>query len=49
MKRKGKLLVFSLALFAIAMYLFICVDWRIAIGVFIYSWSMNIEHKIKED
>lgn len=38
--------IFSLTtvLFLISMYLFISVDWKIAVGIILFGWMMNLEN-----
>ncbi len=43
MTTNTKLLIFSLALVSAGLYFIILVDWKIAVGLFLLSWGMNIE------
>lgn len=37
--------IVALSLVLIATYLLWSVDWRIALGVWLFGWSMNIENR----
>jgi hypothetical protein len=39
--------MFSLLLCSVAIYLLKSVDWKIAIGVFLFIWANNITENIK--
>jgi len=39
-ERKGAVTL----LYAVAMGLFLCVDWKIAVGMILFGWAMNVEN-----
>jgi len=40
---------FTTLLFGVSIFLFVSVDWRIAIGVLLFGWMLNIEHDEREE
>ena len=35
--------IFTSVLFLISLILLVMVDWKVAVGVFIFGWAMNAE------
>jgi len=42
-----KIFSFTSLLFVISMFLFISVSWKIALGIMLFGWMMNIENEQK--
>jgi hypothetical protein len=43
---KWGLWIFGLVLLAISMSILASMDWKIALGVFIFGWSLNVDNRV---
>lgn len=39
--------IFILCIYVVAVYLLISADWRIAVGVMLFTWALNLENRKK--
>lgn len=39
--------LFSLSLSIVSFYLLFSVDWKIAVGVFLFGWALNLDNGLK--
>lgn len=42
-KRERALLIFSIGLYTVGLGFLIRADWRVAVGVFLFTWAANIQ------
>lgn len=47
MTERGALMVGACVLVGFSMYYLIAVDYRIALGVFLFGWALNIDNDLK--